>query len=186
MRHGAGATLNPTSLNFLNLFVESPGDLLYFFVVIALSQASLMMAWGQRGRYPQLRTSNRYVIATAGVVMLWGILLIGAVYTLATQQDTRTILPPLERMVSVLTIAFIGWAFLTADHLHFSRQFDVGLLALIALVFVGFLATTVQWADLVTTTEFNLTVYSVLWGFVPAVLALIGDDYPRVAICLYP
>ena len=64
-------TLFQTPLDFLNLFVRPPGDLLYFLAIVALSQASVFMALGERWRRPENRDSGRYTIASLGIVIAW-------------------------------------------------------------------------------------------------------------------
>ncbi len=108
--------LPQTPVDFTNLFVRPPGDLLYYLAVIALSQAGFFMALGQRLRRPADRTSGRYTLATIGSVIAWALLMVGAMFALLSTQPADAILPPLERVVQVTTILLLAWAFLTADH----------------------------------------------------------------------
>ena len=68
-----------TTLDLLNVFVEFPGNLLFFLLVIALSQGSLFLAFGHRSRFPFEQATRRYVIAATGLVILW-LIMLGAAF----------------------------------------------------------------------------------------------------------
>ncbi len=136
-----------TSVDFTNLFVRPPGDLLYYLAVIAVTQAGFFMALGQRLRRPGMRAPQRYTLGTLGVVIAWALLLVGAMFALLTSQPADAILPPLERVVQVATILLLAWAFLTADHDLWGRIPNLILLSLMAVVVVGYIITGIQWAE---------------------------------------
>src|SRR5664279_4027159 len=122
------ANVPQTSVDFTNLFVRPPGDLLYYLAVIAISLAGFFMAagqlWrrsnaaapgssdqggffaalGQLLRRPDARAPGRYSGAMLGIVAAWMLLLIGAMIALVAGQAADAILPPLERLVQVVTI----------------------------------------------------------------------------------
>ena len=127
--------MSQTSIDFLNLFVRSPGELLYFFTVIAISLASLFMAIGQRLRRPEHVAAKRYTVALFGVVLAWVALLAGALFTLLTDQDAVTVLPPLERLASFSTIILLSWAFLTADYEGWGNNPGVLLAGMLGVTF---------------------------------------------------
>ena len=168
------ANLPQTSVDFTNLFVRPPGDLLYYLAVIAVTQAGFFMALGQRLRRPGTRAAGRYTLATAGVVIAWALLMIGAMFALLSAQPADAILPPLERVVQVTTILLLAWAFLTADHDRWARAPNLILLGLLVVVVLGYVVTGIQWAGIYARTDFNLSVYGVAWTFIPAVLAILG------------
>jgi signal transduction histidine kinase len=161
-------------MDFVNLFARPPGDLLYFMAVIAISQAGLFMALGERLRQPQNRSAGRYTLATLGIVLAWVVLMLGALFAIVSNQDAATILPPLERAANVMAILLVGWAFLTADHDRWGRLPNVILLVLMVIIVGGYIITGVEWPTLAGQTDFNLTVYGVAWTFIPAVLSLVG------------
>jgi signal transduction histidine kinase len=166
--------LSQTSIDLLNLFVRSPGELLYFFIIIAVSLASLFMAVGQRHRRPDDLAAQRYSWALSGVVISWIVLMIGAVLTVVTEREPVSILPPLERFASVMTILFITWGFLTAGH-HGSSFRSTLLLSIAALVTIGgYGFTAAEWIDLAGTVDFNLNEYGVTWTFAAAALTVAG------------
>jgi signal transduction histidine kinase len=161
-------------MDFVNLFARPPGDLLYFMAVIAISQAGLFMALGERLRQPLNRGAGRYTLATLGIVLAWVVLMLGALFAIVSNQDAATILPPLERAANVIAILLVGWAFLTADHDRWGRLPNVVLLVLMVIIVAGYIITGVEWPTLARQTDFNLTVYGVAWTFIPAVLSLVG------------
>ncbi len=163
-----------TSVDFTTMFVRPPGDLLYFLIVIAVSQAGFFMALGQRLRRSKERAAGRYALATLGLVLAWALLMVGALYALLSNQSAESILPPLERVVQVASILLLGWAFLTADHDHWGRLPNLLLLVLLLLVVIGYIVTGIDWAGIYARTDFNLSVYGVAWTFVPAVLVVVG------------
>ncbi|MEO8392399.1 MAG: ATP-binding protein [Chloroflexota bacterium] len=163
-----------TSVDFTNLFVRPPGDLLYFLVVIAVSQAGFFMALGQRLRRKDIRASGRYTLAGLGVVITWVLLLVGAIIALLSSQPADAILPPLERVVQVTTILLLGWAFLTSDHDTWGRAPNLIVLTLLVLVVIGYIVTGVEWSAIYARSDFNLSVYGVAWTFVAALLSLLG------------
>jgi len=159
---------------FIDLFVESPGNFLYFLSVIAISQATLLMALGQRLRQPEDRAAKRYTITAGGVVVGWALLMIGALFTLLFNEEARVILPPLERAVVVFTILITTWGFLTADDHRWGRVPNLILLLLLAIVTVGYVITGSLWLDRASTEEFNVSSLGVTWAFLPVVMSLAG------------
>ncbi|MCU0512791.1 MAG: ATP-binding protein [Anaerolineae bacterium] len=162
------------SLDLLNLFVEPPGDFLYFLVVIAISQVSLFMAVGQRLRQPQDQAATRYTLAMFGLTAAWIMMLAGALYVLLTGQDARLILPPLERAVATVSVLLPGWAFLTVDAPRRARAAGLLLLVLLLVTAIGYMLTGVAWATRFTTLDFNLSQFGLAWTIAPAVLAALG------------
>lgn len=163
-----------TSVDFTNLFVRPPGDLLYYLAIIAVTQTGFFMALGQRLRHRDARAPGRYVLATIGAVISFALLMVGALFALVTNQPADAILPPLERVVQVATILLLAWAYLTADDDQWQRVPNLVLLGLLVVVVIGYLVTAIGWAGTYTRTDFNLSVYGVAWTFIPAILALLG------------
>jgi signal transduction histidine kinase len=161
-------------VDFLNIFVRPPGDLLYFLAVIAITQAGLFMALGQRLRKPQERGAQRYTLATMGAVLTWVLLMVGALFALLSDQNSNVVLPPLERAANVVTILLLGWAFLTADHTQRSRLSNVLVLLLLAACIAGYIITGTQWANMSPRIDFNLSLYGIVWTFASVILSLVG------------
>jgi hypothetical protein len=85
--------VSSTPVDFINIFVRPPGDLLYYLAVIAITQASLFMALGQRLRRPKDRAAGRYVIAALGIMGSWSLLMVGATFALLSGQTSSQLNP---------------------------------------------------------------------------------------------
>jgi signal transduction histidine kinase len=166
--------LSSAPIDFVNLFVRPPGELLYFLFIIVISLAGMFMALGQRARRPNSRSAQRYFLASLGAVMAWLVLMAGALYTILSRQNPAIIIPPLERAASVNTILLIGWAFLTADHTRWGRAPNLLVLILMAIIVVGYMISGLQWPLIATQRDFNLSVFGITWTFVPAILCVLG------------
>jgi signal transduction histidine kinase len=161
-------------LDFLDIFVRSPGDLLFFLAVILTIEAGVFMALERRLRVPEDRGAERYLLAGIGVTIVWALLMVGAVFALLAGQDATVILPPLERVAQTVTIILFGWAFLTADNHQWGRFPNVVLLLALVLLIIGYIVTGVQWPDIADSTDFNLSIYGVAWVVVPSLVSLLG------------
>lgn len=166
--------MGQVSLDFTDIFVRSPGDLLFFLAAVLIIEAGVFMALERRLRAPDDRGAERYLLAGIGATIVWALLMVGAVFALLTDQDAAAILPPLERIAQVVTIVLFGWAFLTADHMQWGRAANVVLLVGLALLIVGYIITGVQWPDLADSTDFNLSAFGVAWTVIPLLMALAG------------
>ncbi|MFN8527115.1 MAG: ATP-binding protein [Anaerolineae bacterium] len=161
-------------VDFLNIFTRPPGDLLYYLAVIALTQVSFFMALGQRLRRRGERPPGRYLLGTLGTVIVWAMLMVGALFALLANQSADAILPPMERAAQVITLMLLGWAFLTADSDHGGRSVTMAVLVLMVLVILGYVYTGLDWASAYTTQSFNNSSFGVTWTFIPTLLALAG------------
>lgn len=166
--------MSQISLDFLNLFVRSPGDVIYFLVMIAISQAGLFMAIGQWWRRAYDRRNARYALVTLGIVLTWVVVMLGALYSVVSNQTIESILPPLERACNLIIILLCGWAFLTDDHNRWGRIPNIVLLFMMLIVIVGYVLVGVQWAGIDDQTTFNLSSFNVAWTFITLVFSLLG------------
>lgn len=159
--------------DFLDLFVDSTGELLYFLAVLAISQAALLMALGQRLRGRSETAAGRFVVLLAGVVLAWIALMGGALYALATDTGPDAILPPLERAVNTLVIVFTASALLAADspRPQPGAWRVTGLLAV--AVVAGYVYTAITWSPLAETEQFNAHTLGLVWTAIPIAL-LVG------------
>jgi hypothetical protein len=166
--------LRTSSVDLLELFVGESGELIYFLILIGLSLASLFMVLGLRTqRVKKSHAIQAYTIALSGVVFAWMLLLVGALYVTLADREFVEVLPPLERFVSLVTLLFLSWGFLTADHGRWGRVLPDGLLlVLVAIVSGGYVVTAVRWLDLAGSTDFNLSDFGATWTFAPALLSL--------------
>ncbi|MBZ0287925.1 MAG: hypothetical protein K8I30_09950, partial [Anaerolineae bacterium] len=166
--------MSQSPVDFLNIFVRTPDDLLFFLGVIVVTQAGLFMALERRLRAPQDHGAGRYALAGLGITLVWALLMIGALFALVSAQDASVILPPLERAAQVVTILLLGWALLTADHDGWGRLPNVLLLGLLALVIVGYMITGTQWPNIAERADFNLSSFGVAWTLIPAAVSVLG------------
>lgn len=163
-----------STLNLLNdIFVQYPGDFLYFLLLIAISFVSLFMSLALIQHTDDV-SYRRYPLALGGVCVGWVVMIAGAIYAQATPQATNAILPPLERAASTANLLLIAWAFLTAGHAETRTRSNRAVLILLSIVTLLYVITGVQWIDLHETAAFNLTRYGLLWTVVPLALAVMG------------
>ena len=157
---------------FLNLFIEPTGELIYFLAVIAISQAAMLMALGQRSRGPNEITAGRYAILMGGVVLTWTTMGGGALYALIADVADEAVLPPLERAVNTVVVILISAALLAADHQENQRStwWLAGLLCAGAVGAYGL--TAVSWYDLAQNHDFNQHALSFRWTFGTGLLVI--------------
>ncbi|MBE2181889.1 MAG: hypothetical protein IAE89_00560 [Anaerolineae bacterium] len=167
--------MTPSS-NFSNMLVVSPGNLIYYLAVFAISLAALFMSLGirKRGRVGQI-----YTTATVGTVIAWTLLMLSALFSLVSNTSPDAILPPIDRLVQTLVILLLGWAFLTADHERFGRAGPALLLILMAWAAIGYIVTGIEWASAYSTQDFNSFTYGSTWTLIPLLACLFGGG-----ICL--
>lgn len=155
---------------FLDLFVDSTGELLYFLAVLAISQAALLMALGQRLRGRREVAAGRFVVLLAGTVLAWIALMGGALYTIAADTTPNAILPPLERAVNALVIVFTSAALLAADSPRPERSMWRLTGALAVAIVVAYGVSAAIWAPLADAEEFNAHTLGLLWTLGPVLL----------------
>lgn len=159
---------------FLNLFIEPTGELIYFLAVFAISQATMLMALGQRLRGSSETAAGRYTVLLTGVVAAWIAMGAGGLYALVTDTPDNAVLPPIERAVNALVILYAGAALLAADSPRSERNMwgVVGLLS--AVIGAGYVVTAVRWHDLAATQEFNAHELGFTWTFATGLLLING------------
>jgi signal transduction histidine kinase len=157
---------------FLNLFVEPTGELLYFLAVIAISQGALLMAFGQRMRGKSESAAGRYTVLLTGVVLAWITLMGGALYALISDTPDDAIMPPLERAVNTLVIIFASAALLAADSSRSERRLWLTVVFLALLVTAGYAYTANTWHSLADTESFNDHTLGFVWTFIPGLLII--------------
>lgn len=163
-----------TLVNPLDLFVRAPGEWLYFFMVIAICFACLLMMLGQRMRRPQDVVALRYTLALLGALTAWTTLMGGTLIALSLDQDAAKVLPPLERFASVMTITFLLWAFLSTGIRRYARLFHTFLGIIVLAVISAYVLSAAHWHNLAGTVDFNLSEWGVLWAFIAVSLSGVG------------
>ena len=172
-------------MDLLNIFVRSPGELLYFTAISLLNLASLFMALGYRLRQPDHAAIQRYTLGLLIAVLAWLGLMFGAFLTIVGDFNAAEVLPPLERFVGVITILCIGWSFVVPDDPDARSTVNLLISGIAVAIIGGYALTVVHWHSLVGRVDFNLSVPGVTWTFVALVLSglgfmLIALNYRRV------
>lgn len=165
--------MTQSTLTLLNdIFVQSPGDFLFFLVVMVLNLISLLMSLTLKT--DDDKALQRYTLALLGVVFAWSLMFAGVVFIRFTNQSATAILPPLERAVTAASILLPGWAFLTADHPRWRRSSNTVLLMLLLIVAIGYAVTGVAWIEISEGIDFNLSIYGLIWTYVLFAVPIMG------------
>ena len=161
-----------TTLDILNVFVEFPGNLLFFLLVIALSQGSLFLAIGHRSRFPFEQATRRYVIAATGLVILWLIMLGAAVLTQVSALDANAYMPPMERLVYAITLLILAWCFLSADFHRWQSRSNLLVFGAALVLVMLYINSARGWLSVYAEgMAFNATDEAQLWSGVTVALA---------------
>ncbi|MCY4466618.1 MAG: ATP-binding protein [Chloroflexi bacterium] len=146
--------------------------MLFFLLVIACSQGSLFLAFGHRSRFPLEQSTQRYVIATAALVMVWLVMMGAAVVALYAELDANQFMPPLERLAHALTLLLLGWAFLSADFIRWRSRSNLFIFGSVFLLTLLFINTARSWLlEYGAGLAFNAGEYAPLWSAVTGCLA---------------
>ena len=162
-----------TPLDILNLFVASPGDMLFFLMVIAFSQGALFLAWSHRSRYPHEHTTRRYFITSAALLGVWLALMAAAALAQFTPLQANDFMPPLERLAYAVTLSLLGWAFLSGEFENWRARSNVMVLALALSLALLYLFTAAYWVEQ-GGGAFNATDYALVWTAAPLAIAAAG------------
>lgn len=156
----------------LNVFVEFPGNLLFFLLVIALSQGSLFLAFGHRSRFPFEQATRRYVIAAAGLVILWLIMLGTSILSQFSNLQAEAFMPPMERLVYAITLLILAWAFLSADFHRWQNRSNLLVFGATFLLVLLYLNSARSWLSVYADgMAFNATDDAQLWSGLTAAIA---------------
>lgn len=146
--------------------------MLFFLLVMACSQGSLFLAFGHRSRFPLEYSTQRYVIATAALVMVWLVMLGAAVVALYGNIDANLFMPPLERLAQTLTLLLLGWAFLSADFVFWRSRSNLFIFGCVFLLTLLFINTARSWLlEYEAGLAFNAGEYAPMWSAVTGCLA---------------
>lgn len=161
------------SLSLLNdIFVSSPGDFLFFLVVMVLNLISLLMSLTLKT--DEDKALQRYTLALLGVVFAWSLMFAGVLFIRFTNQSPASILPPLERAVTAASILLPAWAFLTADHARWRRSSNTVLLLLLLVLAIAYAISGVAWIEINDRIDFNLSIYGLIWTYTLFALPIMG------------
>lgn len=162
-------------LEFLDLLIESPGDLIFFLLVFGLSQATLFLTFGLRSRFETEQATNRYFAAAIALVSIWLALMAGAIFLLLSSLEASMFMPPLERFGMSLSLLFMTWALLSADSIPRGSRANLWLSGIVALVLLLYLYTAAEWSGgFETGAMFNASELAPLWSVLPLAIGLSG------------
>lgn len=171
---------------FLNLFVDPTGELIYFLAVIAISLAALFMALGQRMRGTTEVAAGRYTVLMAGVVGAWIALMIGALVALITDTSADAVMPPLERAVNMLVIVYTCAAMLMADSHNTEQQSWLTIIVASLGIVAAYILSAIVWGPIADDHSFNEHALGFFWTLIPSfvligTIALILTRYRQTA-----
>lgn len=164
-----------TALEILNVFIDFPGNLVFFLLVIALSQGSLFLAFGHRSRFPFEQATRRFVFATGSLVILWLIMLVAAFLSQFADLEADAFMPPLERLVYAVSLLILSWAFLSADFHRWQNRSNLLVFASSFVLALLYLNSARGWLALHESgLAFNATEHAALWSGITAAIAVAG------------
>lgn len=167
--------LSTTALDILQVFVESPGNLIFFLLVIALSQGSLFLAFGHRSRFPFEHATRRFVIAAAGLVIVWLLMLGAAFLAQFSALEADAFMPPMERLAYAITLLIMAWAHLSADFHRWQNRSNLLVSTVAFLLALLYFNSARGWLLAYDDgLAFNATEFAPLWSATIATLALCG------------
>ncbi len=149
--------------NFLYLLAEKAGLFFFHFFTLLALQAGLFLAYTLRKRSGDEKYA--YALLAFASIILFRLLLLAA-GILAPE-----LLPPLERLGEIATLAFL----LAAFSLPASRTArNAALLFFLSLAALLYLADTLSWPLQPAAGEYNVSARAAIWGFLGAALGLGG------------
>jgi len=152
-----------------------PGSFVYHIIGLFALEAALAMALGQHRR-DRDSGAGRLALAAGLALLLRLLLALLAGLGAASVVDDDTLLPPLDRTVSLATVLILGWALLAK---HGETLADAVLSGALILVAVGAVVALVLWQPVgALGVDFNNTTHDLLWaapqvGILLALLALL-------------
>jgi len=152
------------------LLTTPPGNLVYH-LVLAFSIAGALQGAIHLWRYSGFPQARRTV---TGLSVLLGLqLILFLISGLAWQGyvDSQTILPPLDRAVTLISLTWIAWLWAFPEPV---RLADAGALLLNALAVITFILTLLFWMQRSVHTSFNTSIFEKLWQVVCLGMVLLG------------
>lgn len=164
--------MSQSTLTILNdIFVQYPGDFIYFLLLIALTVISMLMAVTQL-RSMTSKVIRNFSVAYGCMLIAWGCLILAALYVQFTNLETSRILPPIERVVTTASLLLIAWSFLTSDTQTSNIRRNIALVFGLIVIIFAYISTAVQWSGLALTTDFNISIFGIIWMLLPLVISI--------------
>lgn len=157
-------------MNFLTVFVQPPGNLIYFVLVIGLMLACLLMVVGQHLR-ERTRLTTRYLLGLGMGLAAWSLLLVGALAAITSGSDDGALsLLSVERPATLIAMIAIAWTFITVDSTQWKTQSSGIAVGLIAVTFALYLIS--NFIPSLNTGDAAF-ILGIIWAVIP-VLVLAG------------
>lgn len=142
-----------------SILLTTEGTLAYHLILI--TTLGLVLAMGRAiHRPPSSHNLSSWELAVIGVLFLRIALMGYTGFTWVGDLNSIIVLPALDRFVSISSLALFGWSLL---HPGEDQRWDIALLAGLALVAVGLLATVLLTPNGITP-YFNRTAADALWS----------------------
>lgn len=164
-------------IDLLDLLIASPGDLIFFLLVFALSQATLFLCLSlqSRAQTQNATVATRYVSAAFALALIWLVLMGLALLSLLSDLDASRYLPPLERLGMALSLLFIAWAFLSPEAQPPGARSSLWLGAATVLTLLAYLVTADAWSSIYEIgAMFNRSDQALLWSILPFGIGILG------------
>ncbi len=160
-----------TSLNqIINLLIEPQGNLIYHTVLMFSVVMALQAALFNRARMPK-PVMSRTVLGLAVVLLFQLAMFITSGLAWQGLINARLIIPPLDRAVFFISLAWIIWMWATPDR---NRLADVSVAMLTLLGLVLFIFTVVYWDTNGASKPFNGTYLDWGWQIATLTACIIG------------
>lgn len=150
-------------IDLSQLFVQTPGDFVFFLLVLGLSQVALTLSFSQYRRVRDNQMMARYAGISLGVVLLWMLFLVSAIVTQATGESPMRVLPPLDRFILTMTTLLFLWGFIAPEVEATSGRMRLLLVGWTLFIGIMYGVTAFEWWQLAPMTDFNLTSLALSW-----------------------
>ncbi len=162
--------MSPFISQILELLTISPGNLVYYVVLVFAVASALQSAFNhwRASEYPQARR------ALVGLGVLLAAQVIMFVFSGLGWQDLidpNAILPPMDRAFIVFGIIWITWVYAFPEP---SRPADAAAVLLSLLVLTALGLSLLTWQPQITTVTYNQTADDLFWQIGSILAALIG------------
>jgi signal transduction histidine kinase len=144
----------------LMIFTTPPGDLVFHIVLAVGMFASLLIVFSAKPREEQKGTIRR---ATLG----FSVLFLGQIFLLIAcglgwldQLNSHKLLPPLERAISTISLAWVIWLWMLSRS---ERRFDILTAAINGIAVLIFFVTCTIWIVQVQSGSFNFSWEDLAW-----------------------
>lgn len=146
------------------------GNLVYI-LVLALSVAGALWAAVRLLRSSAFPQARRIVFGLAVILFLQLVQFAAGGLALLGVFNSQSILPPLDRVVTLISLILIGWLWAFPEPM---RLADGGALLLSLLAFALLGLTLLLWAPRSTQANFNGSIFDRVWQITSLLIALLG------------